>query len=135
MSGLARPVTLNRPPRANAAAFPLRPNRRLEAHTTHRVRPPPPALFGALATRSRFRFRRRIGSGSGAPLPRPGSAAAAAASAACFVSTSRDGSGRRSAKPMTHFRQEGGTVVKGSSGEGRKERGGVPVFWPLLEAY
>lgn len=46
MSGLARPVTLNRPPRANVAAFPLRPNRRLEAHTTHRARPPPPALFG-----------------------------------------------------------------------------------------
>lgn len=46
MSGRVRPVTLNRPPQANAAAFPLGPNRRLAARSTHRARPPPPALFG-----------------------------------------------------------------------------------------
>lgn len=82
MSGRARPVTLNRPPQANAA-FPLgQPATCGPQHSPSETAATSP--LRALATRSRFRFRRRVGSGSGAPLPRPGSAAGRFSRLFCF---------------------------------------------------
>lgn len=126
---------LDQAARGPVAPSPLRPDRRGAARTTHRARPPPPALR-ALATRSRFRFRRQVGSGSGALLPRPGSPATA--SAAGFVSTSSCGPGWPSAEPVTHFRRRGhaGQLLAARRGRGSgalappRPAGGSPAVPP-----